>query len=1680
MDENSPKNVVNNTHFLAAIQSLLESITDKDEFVRNAVENALVRMIEARPDQIINALCDFRNKQPKLNDQAIVIILRVFEKFTLTDLKHLSDEALMKLISFAIAEITKTMDQCVPIQKPGSEIIVALGRVHCQKVLDQLFSHLQQGHVSHFMILHCMGAIASVNVTGITSSIKPTLENILPTLSMIKLDHVKQAFAFAIGRFAEAMSENLSQNSSDSTVEDISAELAIAYEVLIHQWLPNRELKVSSEILQALSYMYPLLSKEKIQDQANKVILQILSFYRRSMDRNAITQLLASVLKTTIDSNPKTIDPLSDGVISSLFDLVCVNPDYEKPQTVKSHYESLRCFNLLIEIYSTKIFDMLSQQMRSNNERERIKSLLVLTHLTNTYHNLVAPKIVEFAPLLKHMIQQEKNVKMKMILLKTIVALTEKSLIEDKEFIRFILRNSCKVNKFNLDYGTLEEHSDFILACNASLYMLASTVGTIDEILKRELLSHYLVLEYTDICSTIAKCLSKLFSKNAVITEESKGDGEELSKTSIPGPEAVFARSLTLMGNIGNAKQIENILSFLKFYAPCINKFLQPRWLEKIPELILCLTKSTTEFEEKLFEFLRVTIKDVDDYKFPESLVNKLSDQIVLYPINAPQSEYFVPKFSQEKGMLLKMLGIALQYVTDIQSIETKIDLIFNVVRQEKVIDKNSTNGDIEVILVDAARSLGFISKVHLDIVLQKINSLVQEEGSRKSPGSFFSGLNFMKDNQKESDMFKINVLALESYAHIVQTAPHDAVLKDIDSKMVYYLVKQLCETKDFTLRKSVLSTLLIISEQILIAKDVGCDLATKTQLLDHLLQIDTSTENLPLFPLILKIATNLVKIRSQNQDDQMKIQNFFEEECRKFFSVAQMLKNKFDSVEDDNRNSFLAKYLNLSLPELNAFLKAVFEQNASPSTLDDINCVLEMWIRDKNSEVRICAGHVMNNSLEVYIKTVKIGCEAPSKFNQTGAMLGKIVPRCIDSNATVRQISIDILQKILEISCIYESLTIADSETDWVKELHRIRNEIITDDPKEIYILASDIARIISLRITNFQYMQFAKTLLYCLHDTEESSAIGASVVLKFFMQIKGAELFHSIPEYVKDSLMSINTCTIARARSGVLKSLVALTKHHPKLVCAEIFSQPIPFEANVIEFWRMIGTDRELSGTIIDNFLATLSSSCIYESSEGPSERHHIATVQPFAILCALHEMMPCKEILGELKQRFAELFCMYLTFLATYTNIAPPMVPSKSPPNKGNINSGKAKFGFIPNKDSVKMNPCLIVLETFQSFLKNLDMEQIHAVLTVCPVLATSTELNNFIEILTPLAIGLVNQLGINSTSIKQIVTCLSKYVSSPYDSQRIAAVGVYSQLIPLKPSGEIASVIMLHLSAALGDPNPLVRGFAIRGLAYIGDLSEHDINKYLETSLSALLKGIDDFNANCFINIPLESMRGLSRVLTSVSGEKIDNFQVSLAIRIRPFFENPAPEIREAAILLFGDLCKSKLMACEDGADISSQTSEALKEQLLMNFFSLLLHLCESDGQIIRACKITLRKVCILINAPKVNSMVQSHLLEYGQLNYDMFINDFIKLIAVELCDNIPDFIESCVPFLKSTWSEIRGNAAVIIGLLQNANKTNQQQTTESVGQKIAILLKDDHIAVRVKAATALGYMFGNLL
>jgi maestro heat-like repeat-containing protein family member 1 len=103
----------------------------------------------------------------------------------------------------------------------------------------------------------------------------------------------------------------------------------------------------------------------------------------------------------------------------------------------------------------------------------------------------------------------------------------------------------------------------------------------------------------------------------------------------------------------------------------------------------------------------------------------------------------------------------------------------------------------------------------------------------------------------------------------------------------------------------------------------------------------------------------------------------------------------------------------------------------------------------------------------------------------------------------------------------------------------------------------------------------------------------------------------------------------------------------------------------------------------------------------------------------------------------------------------------------------------------------------------------------------------------------------------------------------------------------------------------------------------------------------------------INIPLDSMRGVSRLLKCLPSDKLEMFHISLLIRIRPFLENQSLDIRETAIVLFGDLCHQVITNSTKETDALAvgRTSEAFREQLHANLFSMLLHLCENEQQIV---------------------------------------------------------------------------------------------------------------------------------
>lgn len=65
------------------------------------------------------------------------------------------------------------------------------------------------------------------------------------------------------------------------------------------------------------------------------------------------------------------------------------------------------------------------------------------------------------------------------------------------------------------------------------------------------------------------------------------------------------------------------------------------------------------------------------------------------------------------------------------------------------------------------------------------------------------------------------------------------------------------------------------------------------------------------------------------------------------------------------------------------------------------------------------------------------------------------------------------------------------------------------------------------------FFFPENSKTLLTAVDDKEKSSAIGSAVVLRNFIKLRGAELFHAVPEIVQDSLAVsfLDFCTFSES---------------------------------------------------------------------------------------------------------------------------------------------------------------------------------------------------------------------------------------------------------------------------------------------------------------------------------------------------------------------------------------------------------------------------------------------------------------------------------------------------------------------------------------------------------------------
>lgn len=927
-----------------------------------------------------------------------------------------------------------------------------------------------------------------------------------------------------------------------------STEIGIAYDLLCTSWLQSRESKLVETVLQALGPMFSILTPEKVSEQSPKMITTLLFMCKRQKDNHSITQCLACVLVVVLELNKTLLEPNLDALLHTLSDLITPMPDYVRPETVKNQAEVLRCYDQIAKHFCDKTVDHLTQMLKNNNEKDRIKALLVVTHLVNSSDSVIKTRATDLIAILKQMLT-EQNMKVKIVLLKTIVAFAYHGHFFNAEanvFIEFIVKLCClqqTTNSKGVQDMSDTEWSEMVRTCDNSLYLLTTSVLELENVLWNLFLQCVLNKDYTNAFCTLMRCLTTLAVKRKERLKIEDGDG---TSSVVPTAEAVYARCLTLLAApLTNSRGV-HILNFFKNYSLCVHKSLRALWDVQVVQLLKYVEENGDDWllgpwEERILEFLTATLKEIDNVQWTESLAMKFTEQVPLYA-----------GCSEEKGLLLKCLATVLCHVTDVKFVKDHFDVLLGSARLNSADEATA-----------CAKAVGICSRIHMTPVIQKLNLIRREELLKKS--SKFLNFNFIKDVKHEVEVEKLRYTIIACYAELVLESPAEKLLLTIEHEILDWIVQELQHTKDFQIKNICIFAIGKVAEAMHPNRNtLHIRMQSRDEVLTLILsqlQLHSGQEYVELYPVILPVLTALVKLRNDLEAEQRVtiIKTCFDVIYNGAAIYCKLnLTTKNDVSYGDLK---LAPYVFNSFEKLNTLTRALLMQSMSPATLDDILTILEPWPSKKKPEQRFPAIENLRSVLECYLTNMKFAYEAPSKFGQTGFILGRIIPRCTDPNITIRLVAVECVRLVLCIAARYEG-HMSDYNNEIGNLLIALKTDLASSDPKVLYGVTSDIAKVIASYLPQFQLMHFTESMLDGLLDHEASSSSGTSVTLHVFLKLKGGELYQHVSDIVVKLLTFMNSMKCNKTRTSSVRSVLALAVFHPKAVVSVLLTNPLPYD--------------------------------------------------------------------------------------------------------------------------------------------------------------------------------------------------------------------------------------------------------------------------------------------------------------------------------------------------------------------------------------------------------------------------------------------------------------------------------------------------------------------------------------
>lgn len=544
----------------------------------------------------------------------------------------------------------------------------------------------------------------------------------------------------------------------------------------------------------------------------------------------------------------------------------------------------------------------------------------------------------------------------------------------------FILKLSCKqVVPKGLEVNS-QNMWDLQKSADTTLLMLSTSVSTLETVLWDILLKCFITHRYEEAVVTVLKCLTHLASKRAVIDND----------------EAIVIRCFALLSNPLADFRGTLVLNFLKNLKLSKTAILE----NKIMQLTNYLEQNydnfnQNEWQDFLLGFLGRILENQDAPNYCQLLIEKTKEQLQLYNTNLRDSFEGAIDKRAEKHFLLKCLATMASHLEDKDKVLSTLEIILESVKLNDLVE-----------LQTCAQAIGSCARKHLLIILDKL-SVIRKDLLLKKPSKLFK-FNFMKEHKTDHEIENIRYVVICSYADICNEASAEQIVPIVEKEILAFVIEQLAKCKDNTIRKVCLRTIGCVAEVMQPSKNIH---HIRMQNRDEVLKIVMSQmhlhsgpEYIELFPVILSVLTSLVRLPVPLESSQR----------------LELLKLVFDNIynsaaiycrinpENDSlyySDSKHIPYIITSFPKLNSLVVQLLLQNLCPSTLDEVLTLLELWLNKKRMEQRLPAMETLRVLLQAYLDNVRFAYETPTSFGQSGTLLSKVVPRCMDPNKNIRKV---------------------------------------------------------------------------------------------------------------------------------------------------------------------------------------------------------------------------------------------------------------------------------------------------------------------------------------------------------------------------------------------------------------------------------------------------------------------------------------------------------------------------------------------------------------------------------------------------------------------------------------------------------------------------------------------------